>query len=244
MTGEGTNTYLIGQRDVAVVDPGPALDEHVEAILAARPPDGRIVAILLTHGHADHADAIAALRDRTGAPVFGHPALPMVDHGLSDGAVLDLAGERVEVLATPGHADEHLCFWLPGARALLSGDLIAGSGTVVLSQTPGSLSRYLASLERLRALGPFALLPGHGRPVADGQAKVAEYLAHRAMRERQIVAALSDGPATAELLVERLYAETAPALRPMAARNVRAHLERLAELGRVRPEGDRWRLLP
>jgi hydroxyacylglutathione hydrolase len=241
MTGDGTNTYLIGRTDVAVVDPGPAISDHVAAVLAALPPGGRVAAILLTHGHADHAGAVAALRQRTGAPVFGHAGLPDVDRPLEDGAGLDLAGERIEALATPGHADEHLCFWLPGPRVLLSGDLIAGRGTVVLSQTPGALSRYLASLERLRSLGRFALLPGHGPPIEDGASKVAEYLAHRAMRERQIVAALADGAATVDDLVARLYAETPPALHPMAARNVRAHLERLAELGQARQEGGHWR---
>jgi glyoxylase-like metal-dependent hydrolase (beta-lactamase superfamily II) len=242
MTGQGTNTYLLGEREVAVVDPGPADDAHTAVVLAAVPPGGRVVAILVTHGHADHLGGVAELKARTGAGLFGHRNLPGVEGVLDDGETLGLGGREIVAFTTPGHADDHLCFWLPDARLLLAGDLVAGVGTVVLSQTPGSLGRYLASLERLLTLGPFTLLPGHGPTIADGPARLREYLAHRAMREAQIVDSLRAGPATVDQLVARLYADVPVGLHPMAARNVRAHLELLEEKGRARVTGPEWTL--
>src|SRR5688500_17008522 len=143
MTGDGTNTYLIGERLVAVVDPGPDDARHVEAILAAVPPGGRVGAILLTHGHADHAGGVARLRERSGATLHAHAAVPGVERALGDGERLRLDGVTVEALATPGHADDHLCFWLSERQLLFSGDLVVGRGTVVLSDSPGALGRYL-----------------------------------------------------------------------------------------------------
>jgi glyoxylase-like metal-dependent hydrolase (beta-lactamase superfamily II) len=241
MTGRGTNTYLIGTRDLVVVDPGPDIPEHVAAILAAAAEsNGRIVGMLLTHGHADHLGAAPALRAQTGAPIFGHPALPGVDHPLADGEVIDLGDETVAVYETPGHADDHVCYWLADDRLLFCGDLIAGVGTVVLSRTPGSLTRYLASLDRMARLGPQTILPGHGPVVADGLAKIQEYVDHRAMRERQVAQALRAGPATVDDLVRRIYVETPVELYAMAAHNVRAHLEHLAAQGLALRVGDEW----
>jgi glyoxylase-like metal-dependent hydrolase (beta-lactamase superfamily II) len=236
--GAGTNTYLLGRGEVVVVDPGPDLPEHVEAILAA----GRVVAQLVTHGHSDHLPAALRLRERVGAPIYGHPALPGVDRPLADGQRLDLAGWRLQALATPGHAPEHICFWVADRRLLFAGDLIAGVGTIVLADNPDALGQYLDSLLRLLSLGPSTLLPGHGPRVDDGPAKIREYLDHRMARERQIVAALTAGPATVDDLVARLYAEAPAALLPLAARNVRAHLGRLEALRRARPSGARWEL--
>ena len=240
MTGEGTNTYVFGEVEVAVVDPGPDDERHVEAIVAALPPGAAAVTIFLTHGHADHIAAVPALRERIDAAVFAHDWLPGVDRVLGHGDRVKLGGGVVEAIATPGHADDHLCFWLPDRRLLFSGDLVVGSGTVVLSETTGALGRYLGSLERLRRLAPFTLLPGHGPVVTDGAAKVAEYVAHRAAREGAIAAALEGGAALVEEIVARVYAETPAELRAMAARNVRAHLERLVELGRASEQGGRW----
>lgn len=246
MTGAGTNSYVVEDdsgRQAVVVDPGPDLPQHVEALAAMLGPR-RPVAVLVTHGHADHLGAAAALSARVGAPVLGHPSLPGVDRGLEDGAVVAVGTRRIEALATPGHADDHLCFWMPGERLLFTGDLVAGSGTVVLAESPGALGQYLASLRRLRALGPSTILPGHGPVVGDGGAKIDEYLAHRAAREAQILEALlRGGAADIASLVGRLYADTPPGLHPMAARNVRAHLDLLAERGIAAEADGRWRLL-
>jgi len=238
MRGAGTNSYVLGRGDVVVVDPGPDLPEHVEAVMA----QGRVVAQLVTHGHDDHLPAARRLRERVGAPIYGHPDLPGVDRPLVDGQRLDLVGWRLQALVTPGHAPEHLVFWAEGRRLIFTGDLIAGAGTVVLSETPNALGQYLDSLLRLFALGPSMLLPGHGPRVDDGLAKIREYLDHRMARERQIVVALGDGAATVDELVERIYSDTPPPLRPLAARNVRAHLERLQSLQRAQPVGERWGL--
>jgi glyoxylase-like metal-dependent hydrolase (beta-lactamase superfamily II) len=238
MRGAGTNTYLLGRGSVVVVDPGPDLPEHVEAVLA----HGRVVAQLVTHAHDDHLPAALRVRERVGAPIYGHPALPGVDHPLVDGQRLKLAGWWLQALATPGHAPEHLVFWAEQRRLIFTGDLIAGAGTIVLADTPNALAEYLDSLLRLFALGTSTLLPGHGPRVDDGLARIRQYLDHRMARERQILAALAGGAATVDELVERVYAETPAGLRPMAARNVRAHLERLAALGQAQPNGERWGL--
>lgn len=245
MTGPGTNTYLIGQDEIAVVDPGPALPEHVEAILAAAAMvGGRITASLVTHAHQDHLPAAALLRDRTGAPILAHRDVSGVDRPLANGEEIIVGSLLLTAHETPGHASEHLCFWIESERLLFTGDLIAGAGTVVLADAHGSLAGYLASLQRMAALGPSTILPGHGPVVRDGLAKIREYQAHRAQRDRQILEALRHGPATIDRLVRRLYAGTPPSLYPMAARNVGAHLERLAENGQVTTENGHWRLFP
>lgn len=244
MTGPGTNSYLLGENELAVIDPGPALDEHCENLLdVAGSIGGQIRTLLLTHGHADHAGAAAELRRRTGAALLGPPGIPEVDQVLVGGEMIAVGRRTLRSYATPGHADHHLCFWLEEARVLFTGDLVAGAGTVVLSESPGALQRYLDSLQAMRALGPAILAPGHGPLVADGLAKIEEYLAHRAQRDQQILQTLRASPATVEELVLRVYATTPPALHPLAARNVRAHLRRLQEQGRAAQVGQSWQLV-
>jgi len=241
MTGPGTNTYLVGAAEVAVVDPGPDLAAHVEAILrAVAETGGRVATLLVTHAHADHLPAAFRLRDRTGAHLLAHRDVAQADRSLADGDVVEVGGDRLTAYATPGHAGEHLCFWIDADQLLFSGDLIAGVGTVVLEDAPGALSCYLDSLRRVEALQPRTILPGHGPVVENGLQKVREYLAHRAERDRQIVDVLQDGPASVDTLVQRLYVDTPPALYPMAARNVRAHLERLENAGTVAVQAGRW----
>jgi glyoxylase-like metal-dependent hydrolase (beta-lactamase superfamily II) len=242
MTGEGTNTYLIGAGEVVVVDPGPDIPAHVDAILAAAAERGTIVALLVTHGHSDHLPAARRLRERTGEPILGHSRLADVDRPVGDAETIEFGAEQFIAYETLGHSDDHVAFWRAADRSLFCGDLIAGVGTVVLSRAPGSLTRYLASLNRVRELAPSRILPGHGPAIDDPNAKIQEYLDHRAMRDAQIVAALERGPATVDDLVQRIYAGVAPSLRPMAARNVQAHLEHLEDVGKAERRDDQWRL--
>lgn len=243
MTGDGTNTYLVGDTEIAVIDPGPALAPHLEAILAevAR-RRGRIAALLVSHAHQDHLPAAYLLRERTSAPILAHSSIPGRDQALADGEQLTVGSSDFVAYETPGHASEHLCFWIVSQRLLFTGDLVAGAGTVVLAAEPGSLTAYLSSLRRMAELGSSTILPGHGPVVPDGLAKIEEYLAHRSDRDRQILKVLRDGPATVDTLVKRIYRETPPALRAMATRNVSAHLERLADLGEVKAQDSVWSL--
>ncbi|HEX5416855.1 MAG TPA: MBL fold metallo-hydrolase, partial [Chloroflexota bacterium] len=202
-----------------------------------------IVAALVSHGHADHLPAAVRLREERGVPIFGHPDLAAVDRPVVDGEEIRVGAACLTVYHTPGHAPDHLCAWNAADRVLFTGDLIAGEGTVVLSDEHRALSRYLGSLNRMLALRPAMLLPGHGPPVPNAESHILAYLVHRAQREEQVLAALRFGPATVDALVARLYADTPAALLPMAARNVRAHLENLEERGLVRQEGEEWEII-
>jgi glyoxylase-like metal-dependent hydrolase (beta-lactamase superfamily II) len=241
----GTNTYLLDADGVvAVVDPGPDDATHLRAVLDAAEPLGRVKAVLVTHGHADHLPAAVPLAAATGAPFVGHANLAGVQRPLADGETLAV-GPALTITAvdTPGHTDDSLCYWEPAIRALFTGDLVAGSGSLVVDDRPGGLARSLASLRRLQSLGPCAIYPGHGPVVDAGQAKLTEYLAHRAEREQQILAVLGHGPQSAETIVGVVYPDLPPALLGHAARNVRAHLGKLADEGRVVSDPDgRWRL--
>ncbi|MGH2461469.1 MAG: MBL fold metallo-hydrolase [Chloroflexota bacterium] len=243
LTGDGTNTYLVGDREVAVIDPGPALAPHLEAILAeVASCQGHIAALLVSHAHQDHLPAAYLLRERTGAPILAHASIPGHDRALVDGEPATAGSADFIAFETPGHAREHLCFWLEAPRLLFTGDLVAGAGTVVLSEGAGALAAYLSSLRRMAALGRSTILPGHGPVVPDGLGRIEEYLTHRADRDRQILKILRDGPASVDTLVRRIYRETPPTLRAMATRNVRAHLERLADQGNVKAQGNVWSL--
>jgi glyoxylase-like metal-dependent hydrolase (beta-lactamase superfamily II) len=236
MTGPGTNSYLVwgpGDRCV-VIDPGPDDAGHLRAIATAA--HGGIKAILVTHGHHDHDAGAANLRALTGAPVlaWGRAGVPATDQPLADGAVVDAGGRALRVLHTPGHRFDHLCFLLEDAGALFAGDLVAGVGTVVIIPPEGDLADYLTSLDRLLALPTLrTILPAHGPVVEDGPALLREYVAHRLMRERQVLAALASGPATIPMIVATIYADVDPALHAMAGRSVLAHLIKLEREGRV-----------
>jgi glyoxylase-like metal-dependent hydrolase (beta-lactamase superfamily II) len=245
MTGAGTNTYLVhdGAGTVAVVDPGPDDSRHRQAILDSAHPLGRIGSILVTHGHLDHLPGAVPLGEITGAPLVGHARLPRVDKELADGDEWAVGRVTLTALETPGHTDDSLCYWILSERALFTGDLVAGTGTVIVDDSPDGLVRYMSSLERLLKLGESCIYPGHGPVVDDGPGKLREYLHHRSEREQQIVGVLARcGRSSIPKIVEQVYVGLRPELLPMAERNVRAHLDKLSMEGRAVEQDGAWTL--
>jgi glyoxylase-like metal-dependent hydrolase (beta-lactamase superfamily II) len=245
MTGPGTNTYLVGIDEIAVIDPGPDDESHLDAIVGCG--GDRIRWILLTHHHQDHAPGAAGLARRTGAPVlaFGGHGLD-VDEQIGDGFTLSATEFRLQAVHTPGHASDHLCYQLLEERLLFSGDHINNGQTVVINPPDGNMAQYLASLEQLRKLRLKAIAPGHGHLIGDPRAKIDEYIAHRLERERQILTEVGAHPdgITIDDLVGEIYGDTiVEALQPVAARSVLAHLRKLKTEKRVRgrDEKSRWK---
>lgn len=253
LTGTGTNTYLVGTRDLAVIDPGPARPSHLESILAAVPPGGRIGYILITHPHRDHCELAGQLAGRTGARIgaFGRadagrsPIMQALaargltdlaegadpeftpDDVLTDGAWVMGDGWRLQAIHTPGHMGAHLAFAF--GDTLFSGDLVMGWSTSLVSPPDGDMGAYMASLDRLSRRPWARFLPGHG-PVVDNPAiRLRELVSHRRAREMAILSALNAGPARPLALAQAIYTGTPAPLMAAASRNVLAHLIDLME---------------
>jgi len=231
LTLSGTNTWLVGRDPCWVVDPGPDLAEHVAAVLAAAAVRGGIGAIAVTHDHADHVGAVAGLVAGAGTGVTVHAARYPGAVATGDG---DAVGPLLAI-AVPGHAPDLLCFALRDAICF-TGDAVLGEGSVFIAPDPGALAGYLAGLQRLREHGFALLAPGHGPLVLDADAKLAGYLEHRRDRERRLVAALGSGARTLDELLDAAWDDVPDALRLPATVTLVAHLDKLAEEGRL-PEG-------
>lgn len=228
-TLSGTNTWVVGRDPAYVVDPGPLLDQHLDSLTAEIERRGGLGGIALTHDHADHAEAVPALRARfPDAPLAA--ARGEVDRRLGDG---DRFGP-LTALATPGHAVDHLAFVV--GKAGLTGDAVLGEGSVFVSPDPGALRGYLQGLRRLGKQQLSVLGPGHGPPVHDVADKLEQYVSHRRERERRLVAALAAGRRGVEELLDEVWDDAPETLRPAARVTLAAHLNKLAEEGRL-PEG-------
>lgn len=259
MTFRGTNTYLLGQRGLAVIDPGPDDSSHLQAILDAVQPGQHITHILVTHAHLDHSPLATRLSAATGAPVMaygpasaGRSAVMQnladaglydggegIDHAfspdlaLTDGQVIDGDGWRITAHWTPGHLGNHMCFAV--GDAVFTGDLVMGWASSLVSPPDGDLTDFMASCERLRQIPARVFHSGHGAPIDAPQARLDWLISHRQSRETAILAQLRNGPCDAANLAQAIYTDTPPALLPAATRNVLAHLIDLMGKNQVSP---------
>ena len=231
-TLEGTNTWIVGNGPTIVVDPGPDVQGHLDEVARSA---GRVSAVLVTHDHPDHAPGASSFAGEVGAPLFAFRLEGA--RRLRDGQTFPAGGGELRAVLTPGHTSDHVAFFEPSARALLTGDAVLGRGTSFIDPPQGDLGRYLASLRRMLDLGPRTIYPGHGPVVLDAPAKIREYLAHRQEREDQVVRALSGGTRTVDDIVGQIYADYPPDVRPLAARSVLAHLLKLQAEGRTTKDG-------
>ena len=254
-TYTGTQTYIIGEGDVAVIDPGPDLPAHLEALTAALAGE-RVAVILCTHTHRDHSPASRPLAAATGAPIVGCAPLSLDDDGpradeafdsdyrpdrvLADGERLGGPGWTIEAVATPGHTSNHLCLALAEERAMFTGDHVMGWSTSVVAPPDGDMADYMASLERLLARDDLVYYPAHGPAVEDPRGHVRRLIEHRRMRERQILGHLERGEGRIPAMVADMYAGLDPRLFPAAGRSVLAHLIDLERRHLVRAEGEEW----
>jgi glyoxylase-like metal-dependent hydrolase (beta-lactamase superfamily II) len=243
--------------EVAVIDPGPDLPEHLDALTRAL--DGeRVAAIVCTHTHRDHSPASRALKAATGAPIIGCAPLSLEDDGprsdaafdpdyapdrvLADGGTLKGEGWTLEAVATPGHTSNHLCFALPEEQALFTGDHVMGWSTTVVSPPDGDMAAYMDSLQQLLERGDRIYYPAHGPAVEKPQRLVRGLMGHRRQREGQILRHLKKGDGEIPAMVEQMYKGIDPRLHPAAGRSVLAHLIDLEERGLVRQEEGQWRI--
>ena len=233
-TGPGTNTYLVGIDEIAVIDPGPDIDSHLDAIAGCG--GDRIRWIVVTHTHPDHAPGAKGLKARTGADVLSFEARDglAVDSTMADGDQIDGTEFRLTAVHTPGHASNHLCFVLEEERLLFSGDHVMQGSTVVIRPPDGDMAVYLESLERVKKLRLRTIAPAHGFLIDDPVGAVDDYLTHRAEREAAIVAALEEaGSASIDEIVAEVYVDVPEERHPIARHSVYAHLLKLADEGRA-----------
>jgi glyoxylase-like metal-dependent hydrolase (beta-lactamase superfamily II) len=247
MTGAGTNTYLVGTREVVVIDPGPEDESHVQAIVSSGA--GRIRWIACTHTHFDHSPAAARLKALTGAKIAAMGA-PLTDHdckldpdrSLAPDDLIQLEGVSLRAVHTPGHASNHVCFLLSSNQMLFTGDHIMQGSTVVIWPPDGNMRAYLDSLRRLLSLDIRVLAPGHGHLIESPHAEVERLIQHRLRREDKVRQAVlrAGEPATIAMLLPRAYDDVPKVLHEMAALSLRAHLDKLVEDGEMRCSDGRY----
>lgn len=223
-TLDGTQTYLIGE--TAVLDPGPLIDAHIAAIRDALP---KLQTILITHRHGDHAPAAVPLREMTGAKIIApEGVLDEVDQRVHGGETISIDGTAIEIIATPGHTREHVCY-LTADGDLFTGDTVLGAGTTAIFPPDGHMGDYLRSLHVLRAKNPKRILPAHGPVREDATALLDEYIAHRLQRERQVLDAIAGGASSIAEMRKSIYPELDPQLHRAAEIQITAHLIKLVE---------------
>ncbi|MEO5612711.1 MAG: MBL fold metallo-hydrolase [Sphingomicrobium sp.] len=255
-TFTGTQTYVVGEAEVAVIDPGPDLPEHVAALTKAiggRP----VTAIMCTHTHRDHSPASRPLAEATGAPIIGCARLVLDDAGpradaafdrdyapdrvLGDGDAVEVDGRRLVAVATPGHTSNHLCFALDGTGALFTGDHVMGWSTTVVFPPDGDMAAYMASLDTLQQRDDRIYYPAHGPAITNPRQLVRGFIGHRMQRERQILSLLDAGDKTIPQIVAAAYPELDPRLIVAAGGSVYAHLLDLERRAMVEHSGETWK---
>ena len=249
-TFTGTGTYIIGTGNVAVIDPGPLLDDHVDAILAALGPDERVSHIVVTHTHLDHSPACTPLQQRTGAKIYSYaPPSPdqfdgprleedaddnfRPDHIVAHGDIIAGDDWTLECVFTPGHMANHMCYALREEKALFTGDHVMGWSTTVIAPPDGNMNSYMASLDLLLSRDDKIYWPTHGTSIDDPQNFVRAYITHRRGREAQIITRLEAGDETIRQMVATMYVDVDKRLHPAAALSVFAHIQDLVERGKV-----------
>ena len=250
MTGPGTNTYILGQKETAVIDPGPAIDAHIDLICELAP--GPVKWILVTHTHPDHSPAVCGLAEKTGAERLGRAAPDgqhqdktfVPDRVLENGEIFETPEFELEIIHTPGHASNHLCYFHAQMNWLFTGDHIINGSTVVIDPPDGNMSDYIGSLERLMDKILTRIAPGHGEQIDSPYEVIDWIIKHRLEREAKVVATLEEYPElTTAALVPHVYADVHERLHGIAERSLLAHLLKLESDERAAQGNDRWSLV-
>jgi glyoxylase-like metal-dependent hydrolase (beta-lactamase superfamily II) len=250
MTGPGTNTYLLGNDEVAVLDPGPEIESHIERIKDVA--DAPIRWIMVTHTHPDHSPAAVKLARATGAELLGRPPPAgqhqdrsfVPDRILEEGDRLLVDGVDIEVIHTPGHASNHVCFLHTQLNWVFTGDHVIDGSTVVINPPDGNMKHYLQSLAKVKAARPAALAPGHGELIHDPVRAIDWIVDHRLAREAKVATALTENPGLTSMeLVPHIYQDVDRKLYGLAERSLLAHLLKLADDGTASHQGNRWKSL-